>query len=208
MTTGRFADIRVEADSTAEGKLALSFVTTPNYFVGEVRWKAHPTVPRAGQIVNASKLSLGELFSNEKMDQALANIKQLAEENGYYRSSVTPEEKQDATTQQIAIVFHFNPGVQARVGTVSGELRSGVFPEGYSGYSQAAPGRSGFCARASSALERLRKKYQKQNRLLSQVLIAKKSYRADANAVDYTLQITPGPKVVIEAEGFKIKRGS
>jgi len=39
-TTGRFADIRVEADKTGEGKLALSFVTTPNYFVGEVRVEA------------------------------------------------------------------------------------------------------------------------------------------------------------------------
>src|SRR5271156_3177711 len=53
--TGRFADIRVEADKTGEGTLVLSFVTTPNYFVGEIRVEGAPHRPTAGQIVNSSK---------------------------------------------------------------------------------------------------------------------------------------------------------
>jgi outer membrane protein assembly factor BamA len=61
--------------------------------------------------------------------------------------------------------------------------------------------------RVSNALDRLRKKYQKQNRLLAQVSISKKSYRQEANAVDYTFDIVPGPKVQVIAEGFKIRRG-
>ena len=204
--TGRFADIRVETDRIGEGKLALSFVTTPNYFVGQVRVEGAPRRPTAGQIVNASKLSLGELFSNEKMDRALANIQQLAEENGYYRSSVTPEEKPDPATQQVAIILHFNPGVQARVGTVVTNCDPACSQKEIQDIAKLRPGDPVSAARASSALERLRKRYQKQNRLLSQVLIAKKSYRTEANAVDYTLQITPGPKVVIAAEGFKISQ--
>ena len=61
--------------------------------------------------------------------------------------------------------------------------------------------------RVSNALDRLRKRYQKQNRLLARVSMAKKSYREEANAVDYTFDIVPGPKVQVIAEGFKIKRG-
>ncbi|MGA8153200.1 MAG: POTRA domain-containing protein [Terriglobales bacterium] len=204
--TGRFADIRVEADRTADGKLELSFVTTPNYFVGEVRAEGAPRRPSAGQIVNASKFSLGEPFSSDKMDEALGNIKQLAEENGYYRSSVTPEEKQDPATQLIAIVFHFNPGLQARVGTVTANCDPVCSQKEIQDIAKLRPGDPVSVVRASAALERLRKKYQKQNRLLSQVVISKRSYRDEANVVDYTLQITPGPKVAIEAEGFKIKQ--
>ena len=204
--TGRFADIRVEADRAPDGKLTLSFMTTPNYFIGEVRAEGAPQRPTAGQIVNASKLSLGEPFSKEKMDRALENIKQLAEENGYYRSSVSPEEKQDPVTQQIAVIFHFTPGVQARVGSVVANCDPACSQKDIQDIAKLRPGDLVSQLRAATALERLRRKYQKQNRLLSQVLISKKSYRADANAVDYTLQISQGPKVVIAAQGFKISQ--
>ena len=40
----------------------------------------------------------------------------------------------------------------------------------------------------ASALNRLRKRYQKQNRWLAQVAIAKRAYRSEANVVDYTFQ--------------------
>ena len=60
--------------------------------------------------------------------------------------------------------------------------------------------------RVSRALDRLRKKYQKQNRLLSQVAISSRTYRPETNTVDYAFDIEPGPKVVITVEGFKISR--
>src|SRR4029077_125763 len=69
------------------------------------------------------------------------------------------------------------------------------------------PGNAVSVQRVSSALDRLRKKYQKQNRLLAQVSISSKSYREQANAVDYNFNIVPGPKVQVVAEGFKIRRG-
>ena len=60
--------------------------------------------------------------------------------------------------------------------------------------------------RVSRALDRLRRKYQKQKRLLSQVAIAIRSYLPETNTVDYTFDIQPGPKVDIATEGFKISR--
>src|SRR4029077_16727183 len=69
------------------------------------------------------------------------------------------------------------------------------------------PGNPVSVQRVSNALDRLRKKYQKQNRLLAQVSVSEKSYRELANAVDYTFNIVPGPRVQVIAEGFKIRRG-
>jgi len=91
--TGRFIDIRVEAERTPDGKVTLSFRTTPNYFIGDVSVEGNPSHPSAGQIVNASKLNLGELFTREKMDRAVEIIRQLMQQNGYYRSKVTEREE-------------------------------------------------------------------------------------------------------------------
>jgi outer membrane protein insertion porin family len=205
--TGRFGDIRVEAERDASGRVSLSFVTTPNYFIGQVSVEGSPNRPNANQIANASKLPLGELFTHEKLDRALKNIKQLMEENGYYHSSVREEEKKHPETQQVDIVFRISSGPQAQVGRVK--------VTGHPGYSQGQiediakmhPADFASAQRVTRALDRLRKKYQKQNRLLAQVTVASRSYRPEVNAVDYTFHVEPGPKVDIGTEGFKIRRG-
>ena len=84
--TGRFADIRVEAERTPDGQVELEFRMRPNFFVGEIFVDGAPNPPAANQVVNASKLQLGELFAQEKLDRALTNIKQLMEQNGYFQS--------------------------------------------------------------------------------------------------------------------------
>ena len=118
-STGRFADIRVEAEPAPDGKVALSFFTVPNYFVGSVTVEGVPNRPTAGQVVNASKFQLGDLFTSDQIGRALTNIKRLMQENGFYRSEVKEEEHKDPARQQIDILFKVNPGPQARVGNVT-----------------------------------------------------------------------------------------
>ena len=59
---------------------------------------------------------------------------------------------------------------------------------------------------STDSLQRLRKKFKKQNRVLAQVSIAQQQYRPETNTVDYTFQIDPGPVVVITAQGFHVSR--
>jgi outer membrane protein insertion porin family len=204
--TGRFADIQAEAERTSDGQVRLLFRARQNFFVGEIFVSGEPNPPAANQVVNASKLQLGELFTREKLDRALANIKQLMEQHGYFHSTVRDEEQAQPDTQQMNILFRISPGPHAKIGHV---LVTG--PAGYSegqiqDTARMHPGDYVTVQRVSRALERLRKKYQKQNHLLSQVAIAIRSYLPESDSVDYTLDIQPGPKVDITAEGFKISR--
>jgi outer membrane protein assembly complex protein YaeT len=205
--TGRFADIRVEGERTADGKVSLSFITMPNYFVGSVDVRGVPNRPTAGQVVNASKFQLGDLFTRDQVERALANIKQLMQENGYYRSLVNEQEQPYPERQQINILFQINAGPQARVGNVTATGNPGYSQGQIQDIAKMHPGNAVSVQRVSTALDRLRKKYQKQNRLLAQVSVSRKSYREQQNVVDYTFDIVPGPKVQVIAEGYKIKRG-
>jgi outer membrane protein insertion porin family len=201
--TGRFSDIRVEAEATPDHLLILTIFTTPNYFIGEVRAEGAPRRPTPGQIVNASKLSLGETFTGERLDRSLTNIKLFMETSGYYRSSTTANQHRDISTQQIAIIFHVSPGPQARVGKVDVKCE-GCPATDVQKIANLKQGNPVTAQTTGNALERLRKRYQKQDRLLAQVRIREKSYKPDTNTVDYTLEINPGPKVVIVADGFKL----
>ena len=86
--TGRFADIQAEV-TPAGPAVTLTFITSLNFFIGAVEVEGGPSHPSYNQIVNASKFQLGELHTLDKLDRALQNIRQLMQENGYYRARVT-----------------------------------------------------------------------------------------------------------------------
>jgi outer membrane protein insertion porin family len=205
--TGRFSDIQAEVAPSGSG-VTLSFTTSANSFVGAVDVDGAPARPTPNQIVNASKFQLGELFTQEKLDRAIENVRQLMQEGGYYRARVTAESVVNPATQQVNILFHITRGEQAHVGTVKVTGTSNLSALEVQKIAHLNPGDRITVARVSGSLQRLRKRFQKQNRALAQVSIAAQTYLPANNAVDFTFQIDPGPVVVIYARGYNIRRGT
>ena len=205
--TGRFSDIQAEVTPSGNG-VTLTFTTSTNSFVGAVNVEGAPARPTPNQIVNASKFQLGELYTREKLERAIENVRQLMQEGGYYRARVSAESVVNPATQQANILFHITQGEQAHVGTVKVTGTSSLAPLEVQKIAHLTPGDRITVARVSGSLQRLRKRFQKQNRALAQVSIAAQTYLPTSNAVDFTFQIDPGPVVVIYARGYNIRRGT
>ena len=203
--TGRFADIQVEAQKTAEHQVVLVFVASPNYFVGEVNVDNAPTHPSATQIINASKLQLGDLYTHEKLQLGLRRITTLLEENGYYHAQATGEEEFDRKTQQVNVRLKIRLGSQAHIGGVSVTGKPFYSDSEIRDSAHLHPGDPASSDRIKDALQRLRKKYLKKNRLLAQITV-EHTYRPEKDSVDYTLNIDPGPRVQIDVEGYRLRR--
>jgi outer membrane protein assembly complex protein YaeT len=204
--TGLFSDIQAEVAPSGDG-VTLSFPTSANFFVGGVDVEGAPARPNPNQILNASKFQLGELYTREKLDRALENIRQLMQEGGYYKARVTAESTANPATQQTDILFHISRGEQAHVGEVKVTGTSNLSAVEVQKIAHMNPGARITAARVSGSLQHLRKRFQKQNRALAQVSIAEQPYHPETNAVDFTFQIDPGPVVVIYARGYHISRG-
>ncbi len=204
--TGRFADIEAEVAASGDG-VKLTFVTSPNFFVGAVEVEGAPSRPSANQISNAAKLQLGELYNREKLNRALENIRQLMQENGYYRARVTAESTSNLTTQQVDVLFHISAGARAHVADVKVTGSSSLASAEVRRLARMERGDRLTASRVSDSLQRLRKRFQKQNRALAQVSIAEQTYHPETNGVDFTFQIDPGPVVLISAEGYRVSRG-
>jgi outer membrane protein insertion porin family len=203
--TGRFSSIAVEAERTQQNQVTLVFVADENYFVGTITVEGLPKQgPTQNQMANASKLSLGELFTHENVEESYDRMKKVMEDHGYYESKISSEEVPHPDTRQMDVTFYVEPGDLARVGEVT--------VKGDPGYSEAefrniAKMHSGDKIRAeyvTRALTRLRKKYQKQKRLESQVSLVERKYHEDSNLLDYTFEVERGAVVDIQVEGAKI----
>jgi outer membrane protein assembly complex protein YaeT len=158
--------------------------------------------------VNASKLQFGELHTLDKLNRSLLNIRQLMQENGYYRARVTAESTSNAATQQVSILFHITAKEAAHVGEVKVSGHPSFSQGQVQDLARLHPGERVTAARITNALQHLRKKLQKQQRVLAQVSIAEQKYRSESNSVDYTFLIEPGPVVVVYAQGFHVSRGT
>src|SRR4029077_7473142 len=64
--TGRFAEIQVEAQRNPRGEVVLLCDARENYFFGSILAEGSAAHPSDSQLVNASKLNLGEQFTEEK----------------------------------------------------------------------------------------------------------------------------------------------
>jgi outer membrane protein insertion porin family len=204
--TGLFADIQAEVTASSDG-VVLTFVTSLNSFVGAVNVVGAPGHPSYNQIVNASKFQLGELYSPAKLQHALENVRQLMQENGYYRAHVTAGQSSNPATQQVDILFHITAGTPAHVGEVKLTGHSKWSDLQLQDIAKMHSGDRVTSARVTNSLQHLRKRLQKQQRVLAQVLIAAQTYQPESNSVDYTFLIDPGPVVVVYAQGVHVGGG-
>ena len=205
--TGRFSDIQAEADRTVTAGVRLRFLTIANFFVGMVSIQGVSTNPSPNQLASATRLQLGELYAPEKIDRALAGIQRVMEENGFHQSKVTNSEQRDDQQHQVNLTFHVVPGPRAAVGEITLEGDAGYSVEEIKEIAKLHSGDLAASNRITRALQRIRRRYQKQDRLLAQVSVASRTYQSKRNTVDYVFKVDRGPVVEIAAEGFRLSQG-
>ncbi len=204
--TGRFADIQAEADRSGTTGVSLRFLTVANFFVGMLTMEGVSNDPSPNQLSSASRLQLGELYTIEKRDRALGGIQRVMEENGFHQSKTTVSEQRDEKQHQVNLTFHVIRGPRALVGEITLEGDPGYSSEQIQEIAKLHSGEPINSNRITRALQRIRSRYQKQNRLLAQVEIANRTYRPTRNTVDYSLKVDRGPIVDVAAEGMKLSQ--
>jgi len=202
--TGRFADIQAEVNRTETTGIRLRFLTVANYFVGIVTVEGVSSDPSPTRLVSATRLQLGELYASEKIDSALAGIRRVLEEDGFHQAKITSREERNEQQYQVNITFRVVPGPRAVVGEILVTGDAGYSASDIKSIAKLRSGDRVLSSRINRALQRIRARYQKQDRLLAQVSLASSVYRAERNAMDYTFQIDRGPVVEMVSEGYKL----
>jgi outer membrane protein assembly complex protein YaeT len=187
--TGRFSEIEIEAGRTEKGEVILTFSAHENFFIG------------------SSKLTLGELFTDDKVQTGIQHMQRTLQENGYYQGTIQPSYEWDQRNQQVKILFSINKGKSAHIGAVNVTGDAGIKPQEVSDIAGLHPGGQVTADRLTRALKRLRKHYQSEERLEAQVVLTDRRYHPENNTLDYNFEINRGPIVDVKVEGAKLRRG-
>jgi outer membrane protein assembly complex protein YaeT len=209
-STGRFAEIqvKVQQDEASHGELVLIFDTRENYFFSSIRSEGAPSRPSDTQLVSASRLALGEAFSDDKIKTAIAGMQRVLQEGGYYKATIRPNFQWAPREQEVTTLFVVNRGVPARVGKIAVTGSGGFTAEEVANTAKMHTGQRVTDGLATRALRRLRQKLQKRGFLEAQVTVTGRVYHPENNSLDYTFDMVRGPAVDVKVEGASIRRGT
>ena len=211
--TGCFRDIVVEAEPSGDG-VVVRFVTQLTLFVASVKVEGKAaTPPNRAQIHSAAQLALGTPLADDDISHAQTAIEELLKANGFYESTVTPQVSRDEAQQQVFITFQVAERRRARYDYPIIQGR----PDLSDSTIIKATGwrvpiirwwRQVTASRTRNGVQRLLSRYQRQDRLNAEVQVSKLDYDAERRRVRPTLDITPGPRVKVEALETKVSRGT
>jgi outer membrane protein assembly complex protein YaeT len=211
--TGRYADIEVDA-TRLPGGVSLKFITMNSWFVGHVSAAGEISEPpNAGQIVNASRLQLGNSFDESQLPEAVENIHKLLVQNGFYEAGIVPSVRYDNTYQEANITFEVKAGRRAHYAPpqISGDtsvLSAEAIGKAADWHRFLLPGYRGITQeRTRSGIDKIRLKYENAHRLLATVVLKGIEPEDDNRLGKPEIAVTPGPTVTVTTPGTKISRG-
>lgn len=203
--TGRYADIRADAVQTPAG-VRLTFFTEPTWFIGDVSVEGVPRPPSEGRLVSATKLRLGELFTDEKLADASRAVRGLLAEDGFREAIIEHRLERDPDTQQVHVTLQVTVGQRARIG---GLLVGGANPpldasriRTIAGWPRGAVFRR---SRLQRGINRLRKHLSDQDYWGAEVRVEAAEYDRAENEVTLVARIATGPRMVVRLEGASMR---
>ncbi len=202
--SGRYRDIELRGIRQGD-VVTLIFSGPARYYVGKVAIAGVKSDRLTSLLEFATKLSPGTAFSQPDVAAGTEGIESILQQQGYYEPVVIARQETDENGHQVNVTYTVTIGPQARIGQV--ELVGtdiGLTPEEFRKKGKLKQGSKVRRETTSNALDRLRKLYQKKDRLEATVTLQKSTYVEARKQVDYEFRVVQGPEVKVSVEGAKI----
>ncbi len=204
--SGRYRHISVRGVRQGND-VTLIFAGTAQYYVGRVTIDGVKNDRVASLLEFATKLQPGTAFSESQIEIGLEGIKEILAEHGYYEPTVRAASQVDVEGAQVNVTYTVAVGPQARVGSIAlTGTDPGLTLEDFRKKAKLKEGSRVSRETTSNAMERLRKLYQKNDRLEGTVTLEAQTYDRARKQVDYRFRANQGPEVKVSLEGAKVSK--
>jgi outer membrane protein assembly factor BamA len=204
--SGRYRDISVRGVREGDA-VTLIFAGAERYYVGRVTIDGVKNDRLASLLEFATKLSPGTAFSEPQIAAGYEGIMQMLQQHGYYEPVMSADSTIDPVGNQVNVTYTVAIGPQARVGQISlVGPDAGLTLEEFRKTGKLKEGGRVSRDTTSNAMDRLRKLYQKKDRLEATVTLQKQTYDKPRKQVDYEFHANQGPEVKVSVEGVKISK--
>jgi outer membrane protein assembly complex protein YaeT len=216
--TGRFDDIAADAtleggENGAEGNsVRLTFRLSNRWFVGQQTLTGVREPPTPTQLLNVTKLGLGEPYSEGAMRQAVEQVSSLLRANGFFGARVEVDISREPELEQVNINYRLDTGPRAHFtepllrGPTSLTPGDVLRATGWRRFWVPGKFRTVTEPRVQSGLERIRRLLEKKRLLTSRVTLLGLEWKPVPGHAVPSLEISDGPPVDLRISGVKLSR--
>lgn len=203
--SGLYRDILAQGVASG-GQVTVVFRGVPQLFLRRLFIRGMKQELLAAQIQRATRLELGEPFTAKELDRATANLKESLARNGFYQPRVAVRTVPAGTRHLVDVIYTVDAGKQATVGSLTVTGSPGMTVPRFRKVAKLKEGSKVSSNTVPRALSRLRKSYQKKNRLEATVRADGQSFHPAYTQVDYGFDVTRGPAVRVIVSGASISK--
>ena len=201
--TGLFETIAVEGEREGNG-IALIFKGQPRAFIGTVSVYGAKGASVNSQLERACSLIPGTRFTEARLEQAMALMRQALDDNGFHEPTISRTLTRHPKEQLVDISFRVDSGPQARVGAVKVSGEAGMTTDEFRRIARLRAGGRVDHDTVNRALSGVLKHYQKQDRLEAEIKLASQEYRPVEKKANFEFSASRGPLVKVRVEGASI----
>ncbi|HKM81235.1 MAG TPA: POTRA domain-containing protein [Candidatus Acidoferrum sp.] len=203
--TGDYADLHAVVTREAAG-IRLDFVVRENLFINQVVIEGLKAPPSDASAAAAMQLSLGQTYRAADIDDAINRLREALREEGLYQAKVIAEPQPHPETHQMDVLVHVESGPRVRLRSVE-LLNNTHYPDAQLlKLFKLKPGSELTVARAQQGTERIRKYLEKRGHLTARVSVRRGEYSAQGNTLPLSLEVTEGPRFLVDVVGAKFSR--
>lgn len=204
--TGLYRNI-VAVGARTGGQVTVVFRGVPQMFLRRLYVRGMKQELLAAQIQRATRLEVGQPFTAQELNQATTHLKKALELNGFYQPQISVTTIAAGANHLVDVVYTVEVGKQARVGTVAVAGDTGMTLPDFRKVGKLKEDSKVTSKTVTRALDRLRKDYQKRNRLEATVRATSNTFNPSDVAVDYGFDVDRGPAVRVTTKGAKVSQG-
>jgi outer membrane protein insertion porin family len=202
---GDFANISVTASHGPFG-LDIDFIAQRNYYNNVIRVDGLKPPPTESAALAALRLTLGDPFRQSALQEAVARLKGLLQDNGFYQPKISSSLEAHEDTRQMDVTVVVDAGLRARVGQITVQNKTSYANAILLRRSKLSAKTPLTLESLSRASQRLKKFLVDQGYLGAGVVISRQHYDPKSGRVPLTLSVTAGPRVRIETVGAHVSK--
>jgi outer membrane protein insertion porin family len=203
--TGNFADIKV-VRYPEPGGIRLDFVATENLYINQVLIEGLTAPPTEASAAAAMQLSLGQTYYETELVDATNRLKDALREEGLYEAKLDVEKRARTESHQLDVIVHVVSGPRVRLSKIdllnNTEYRDGDLLALF----KVKSGSELTIAKVRAGEERIRRFLEKKGHLSGRVSGRRGEYNKAENAIPLTIEVTEGPRVLVQVVGAKFAK--
>lgn len=203
--TGLYRNI-IAVGTQSHGQVSVIFRGVPQMFLRRLIIRGMKQDLLAAQIERATRLELGQPFTASDLKKATERLKKSLALNGYFEPDVSVTKVPVGIRHLVDVEYTVRTGKEARVGVITLSGTPGMSVTKFREESKLKENSKVTATTVSRALNLLRKRYQKSNRLEANVRAAGQQFNPADIQVDYAFQVDRGPIVRVNATGAKVNK--